>query len=124
MLPPPPTTLVVEFLRDVPRTPRVRLSGGCLSRTRLKFGRQEGARGRRYMGLTQSSPARQAAPRAIRAASVPEAVLWASDPGAPFSTPFELSASEGRIWIAPANASDGQREVFYFKGANWVRTRH
>ena len=42
--PPPPTTLVVEFLRDVPRTPRVRLSGGCLSRTRLKFGRQEGAR--------------------------------------------------------------------------------
>ena len=76
------------------------------------------------MGLTQSSPARQAAPRAIRAVSVPEAVLWASDPSAPFSTPFELSASEGRIWIAPANASDGQKEVFYFKGANWVRARH
>lgn len=55
---------------------------------------------------------------------MPEAVLWASDPSAPFSTPFELSASEGRIWIAPANASDGQKEVFYFKGANWVRARH
>ena len=75
------------------------------------------------MGVTQSSPARQAAPRAIRAASVPEDVLWATDPSAPFSTPFELSASEGRIWIAPANASDGQKQVFYFKGANWVRAR-
>ena len=75
------------------------------------------------MGVTQSSPARQAAPRAIRAASVPGDVLWATDPSAPFSTPFELSASEGRIWIAPANASDGQKQVFYFKGANWVRAR-
>ena len=54
---------------------------------------------------------------------MPEDVLWATDPSAPFSTPFELSASEGRIWIAPANASDGQKQVFYFKGANWVRAR-
>ena len=76
------------------------------------------------MAVTQLSPARQAAPRAVRAASEPIAVLWASDPSAAFSTPFELSASDGRIWIAPADASDGQKEVFYFKGANWVRARH
>ena len=83
------------------------------------------ARARARMGLTQSSPARQAAPRAIRAASDLEAVLWASDLSiAPFSTPFELSASDGRIWIAPVNASVGQKEVFYFKGANWVRALH
>ena len=85
--------------------------------------RSPAGRAQSPMGVTQSSPARQAAPRAIRAASVPEDVLWATDPSAPFSTPFELSASEGRIWIAPANASDGQKQVFYFKGANWVRAR-